>query len=283
MAAMPDRTRDKGDTDSLARALVLRHGWNTLAYQILNPGIAHWFLPSGEGVVGYVATGGAWVVAGAPICPPEQLAAAAAAFEAEAKRRGRWVCYFGAQDRLAESLAACGPLARLLVGAQPVWDPRGWAEIVQGKASLRAQLARARNKGVTVEIWPATAAACHPDVERCLAAWLATRGLPPMHFLVEPKTLAAPEGRQVFVARRGAGVMAYLVATPIPQRAGWLLEQVVRGPEAPNGTAELLIDAAMRALAADGATYITLGLSPLSAHGPTLAYHQGLLIRTLLA
>lgn len=36
------------------RDLVLRYGWNTLAYQILNPGIAHWFQPGGEGVVGYV-------------------------------------------------------------------------------------------------------------------------------------------------------------------------------------------------------------------------------------
>ena len=39
----------------------------------------------------------------------------------------------------------------------------------------------------------------------------------------------------------------------------------------------------MRTLAADGATYVTLGLSPLSAHGRTPAHDQGLLIRSLLA
>ena len=38
----------------------------------------------------------------------------------------------------------------------------------------------------------------------------------------------------------------------------------MRGRGAPNGSSELLVDAAMRALAADGAEYVTLGLAPLS-------------------
>lgn len=274
--------RPSPEQASLARALVLRYGWNSLAYQILNPGIDHWFFAGDAGVVGYVAAGGAWVAAGAPICPSALLAEAAAEFETAAAQQGRRVCYFGGQERLAEALAARGPVARLLVGAQPAWDPRGWPAIVAGKASLRAQLARARNKGVRVEPWPAFEAAAHPAVRRCLAEWLATRGLPPLHFLVEPDTLAAPEDRRVLVARRGPTVVAYLVATPIPQRKGWLLEQVVRGQAAPNGTAELLIDAAMRLLAAEGASYVTLGLAPLSrqARGPESP--RSLIVQTLL-
>ena len=48
-------------------------------------------------------------------------------------------------------------------------------------------------------------------------------------------------------------------------RAGWLVEQIVRSPGAPNGTTELLVDAAMRAAAVDQARYFTLGVAPLSA------------------
>ena len=40
----------------------------------------------------------------------------------------------------------------------------------------------------------------------------------------------------------------------------------MRGRGAPNGTSELLVDAAMRALALEGAEYVTLGLAPLSHH-----------------
>jgi phosphatidylglycerol lysyltransferase len=249
-----------------ARALVMRYGWNAMAYQILNPGMAHWFTPAGDGVVGYVATSSTWVVAGAPICAPERLAEVAKRFEAEATRQGRRVCYFGAQERLNEALSARAPAARLLLGAQPIWHPGGWVQIVSGKASLRAQLARPRNKGVTVELWPSVTATDHPELRSCLGEWLASRGLPPMRFLVEPNTLTTLDDRQVLVAQREGKVVAYLVATPIPQRNGWLLEQIVRRRAAPNGTAELLVDVAMRRLAAAGATYVTLGLSPLSGH-----------------
>jgi phosphatidylglycerol lysyltransferase len=52
----------------------------------------------------------------------------------------------------------------------------------------------------------------------------------------------------------------------VPARRGWLVEQIIRAHDAPNGTAELLLDAAMRALALEGARYVTLGLAPLSLH-----------------
>ena len=58
--------------------------------------------------------------------------------------------------------------------------------------------------------------------------------------------------------------MAFTVLSPVPARNGWLVEQIVRGKESPNGTAELLIDSAVHAIGDSGASYVTLGLSPLS-------------------
>jgi phosphatidylglycerol lysyltransferase len=85
-----------------------------------------------------------------------------------------------------------------------------------------------------------------------------------MHFLVETDILDRLLDRRVFVAECDGDAVAFLVASPVPARNGWLVEQIVRGRDAPNGSATLLLDAAMRALAADGAAYVTLGLSPLS-------------------
>ena len=89
------------------RALVLRHGWNATAYQLLNPGIAHWLSLDGEAVVGYQPCrrrlGGRvrmWVAAGEPVCAPERVEAAADAFEAAARAAGCGVCWFGADARL---------------------------------------------------------------------------------------------------------------------------------------------------------------------------------------
>jgi phosphatidylglycerol lysyltransferase len=249
-----------------ALALVLRYGWNATAYQILNPGIRHWFWLEGDAVVGYVRTWRMWVAAGAPVCAPDQLGAASTAFEATAAAHGARVCYFGADARLRAEQPG---YSEMLLGAQPVWDPAGWPAIIENKSSLRAQRNRARNKGAHVSEWSGEHAAASAALRRCLDEWLQTRGLPAMHFLVEPETLGRLMDRRVFVAEREGDAVAFLVASPIPARNGWLVEQLVRGVDAPNGTATLLIDAAMRALAADGATYVTLGLSPLSRRATT--------------
>jgi phosphatidylglycerol lysyltransferase len=249
---------------SRARELVLRFGWNATAYQILNPGIDLWFSSAGDGVVGFVRSGGMVVVGGAPVCALSRLAAVASEFHAHAHARGEKVCYFGAGRRLDDRYQADPEWSRVLLGAQPVWDPHHWPEALEKRRSLRAQFNRARNKGVTVAEWPATQAENDDRLRRVLAQWLETRRLPPLHFMVEPETLSHPGDRRVFVAEREGRVVAFTVLSPVPERNGWLVEQIVRGNSASNGTAELLLDTAMRAIAASGSTYATLGLSPLS-------------------
>jgi len=261
-----------------AQALVLRYGWNATAYQILNPGIRRWFWTEGEAVVGYMRSWRMWVAAGAPVCVSDDLAAACAAFEAEAARHGARVCYFGADSRLR---ATHPGTSEILLGAQPVWDPAEWPAILDRKASLRAQRNRAQNKGTRVVEWSTERAAASPALRRCLDEWLRTRGLPAMHFLVEPETFDRLMDRRVFVAERSGEAVAFLTASPIPARNGWLVEQLVRGFGAPNGTATLLIDAAMRAVAEGGADYVTLGLSPLSTRATT-ATENPLWLRGLL-
>lgn len=248
-----------------ARALILQHGWAATAYQILNPGIAHWFSADGDAVLGYARYHGVYVVAGNPVCAEWRLSAVVNEFERVARADGSHVCYFGAEGRLEQMLRADTTRAFIVLGAQPSWHPAHWAPVVDGHASLRAQLHRARNKGVVVSEWNAARARGRADLWRCLREWGATRGLPPMHFLVEPRTLDRLEDRRVFVAERpGHGVVGFLLASPVPGRRGWLAEQIIRGRGAVNGTNELLIDSAMRTFAGEGADYVTLGLSPLS-------------------
>ena len=247
-----------------ARRLVLRYGWNATAYQLLNPGMRLWFSAAGDAVVGYVHAHGYRVAGGVPVCATERLAATTAEFAEDAARAGRRVCWFAAQDRFLNKAVAAGPRSVLMIGAQPSWDARRWREIVSGKASLRAQFARAKNKGVRVEQWSSESAGEQEALRRCLRAWLHSRGLPPMHFLVEWNLLPRLYDRRLFVAEHHGDPVGYLIASPIPLRKGWLVEQTVRGPAAPNGTSELLLDSAIEALSREGASYVTLGLAPLS-------------------
>jgi phosphatidylglycerol lysyltransferase len=255
------------------RQLVLQHGWNATTYQLLNPGIRHWFSAEGDAVVGYVAWRNVWVVAGAPVCAVERLADVVESFERAAARHRKRVCYFGAAGRIKSLFDGNPEYSSVVLGAQPVWKPAEWAGVIESHASLRAQLNRARNKGVSVREWGGERTHQNPALCRILGEWLSTRGLPPLHFLVEPQTLSCLFDRRVFVAERQYGMgreavpVGFLVMSPIPKRNGWLTEQFVRGRGAPNGTVELLMDSAIRTLAAEGAAYVTMGLVPLSQYG----------------
>jgi phosphatidylglycerol lysyltransferase len=277
------RTQQVTDADwHAARALVMRHGWNAVAYQILNPGMRRWFSRAGDVVAGYAPFAGTWVVAGAPVCAPERLATAAAELEADAAARDARVLYFGAGDRLERVYAERADHSLVRLGAQPVWDPAAWSDIVRRKASLRAQLNRARNKGVRITELPASRARASETLRTVLREWLATRGLPPLSFLVVPDILDTLDDRRTFVAERDGRVVGFLVGTPVPARHGWLVEEWPRLRDAPNGTTHSLVDAAMRAFAADGSRYVTLGLAPLAEHGGGTSTDQPAWLRVML-
>jgi len=266
------------------RELVLRYGWNSTAYQILNPGIAHWLGGDEPAVVGLVRRRRVWLAAGAPVCAAESLERVVRRFEADAAACASRVCYFGAAARLESALHGAEDHATITIGAQPVWNPANWTGIIARHRSLRAQLNRARNKGVEIVPWPAERAGADCSLRRCLAEWLAARPLPPMRFLVEPDTLdGVLLDRLLFVALRDGRPVGFLLASPVPQRQGYLVEQVIRCSDAPNGTAELLIDAAMRHLAALRCGYATLGLVALAAHARREMADNPLWLRALLS
>jgi phosphatidylglycerol lysyltransferase len=274
MSAVTTPSAQNGAEYDRARELVLEYGWNSTAYQILNPGFELWFSKVHPAVVGYVRAGGRRVVGGAPVAADVDLRDVAEEFERDARAGGAGVVYFGAEERLEALYRGTKTHSAILLGAQPSWDPEDWAGIIATHSSLRAQLNRARNKGVSVSLWPSERAEHNPELKTLLQEWLGTRGLPPLHFLVEPETLGNLRDRRVFVATRGEVPVGFLVASPIPARRGWLTEQFVRGRGAPNGTAELMIDSAVRWAAEQRAEYVTLGLAPLSTRGGDLTSHS---------
>lgn len=266
----------------VVRDLVMRFGWNATAYQILNRGFEWWIRKNA--VVGFVRTKRLsgrpmWIAAGAPVCAVSDLEKTAIDFEACALREGARVCWFSADRRLWRLRQNASGFSTLVLGAQPVWDPHRWPEIVGSSRSIRQQRNRARNKQVAVEEWSASRArSLHPILKN----WLRRRGLPALSFLTESDILSEIGDRRLFVARRVTPV-AYLVLTPVPARNGWLVEQIVQHEEAPNGTATLLLDAAFHVAIAQDSSYLTLGLSPLSSRAPLSHPRPPAHVRFLLA
>jgi lysylphosphatidylglycerol synthetase-like protein (DUF2156 family) len=76
-----------------AHELVMTYGWNTTAYQILNPGLEYWYAPHEPAVVAYTRRKNVLLAAGAPVCAADALKAVSVAFEQFAANQGCGVCY----------------------------------------------------------------------------------------------------------------------------------------------------------------------------------------------
>jgi phosphatidylglycerol lysyltransferase len=88
-----------------------------------------------------------------------------------------------------------------------------------------------------------------------------------MGFLVQVDPLTLLEEHRIYLAEQGERLVGFLTAAPIFTRPGWLLQNLIRAPEAPNGTTELLVDHAMRDAAGqsgEDSPMVTLGLAPLA-------------------
>lgn len=249
-----------------ASDLISKYGRNSFSWQILNPGTSLWFSKDEKSVVGYVLKGKTRVTAGAPVTHPSNLKRAASEFEEDARKHGQSVCYFGAEGWLKDIFKNESTHRTLLLGAQPVWNPRYWQKTEFLKSRVREMTRRAAAKKVTVKETPPETVKNSQEHKECLEEWLRTRKLPILRFLINPDILENTSGRRFFSARKNEKLISFLSLARVPGRNGWLVEHIFRGKNDLKGTSELLMDFAVKTVAEEGAAHATLGLSPLSKH-----------------
>jgi phosphatidylglycerol lysyltransferase len=251
--------------------LLRRHGRHATSFQVLGPDFAYWFDQDASAAVAYAEVGRYRVVAGPPIAPLEERAAVAARFVGASRAARRRVLFFSVGQDFVDELRAAPPqggLDVLPIGVQAEFDPADYGLAGRERRSMRAQVNRARNHGVrvrrvSVEQLEAQTS-LRAQVETVLARWLAARRMGVMRFLVDVHPFVAAPERRFYLAERQGHAVGFLAAAPVYARGGWFLEDVIRAPDAPNGTNEALIHAALDEGREDGALYATLGLAPLA-------------------
>jgi phosphatidylglycerol lysyltransferase len=217
-----------------------------------------------DAYVAYADTGAAWVAVGPPIGPPDALAAVASRFVERARGQGRRACFFSVDMSFCDEVG----LHALGLGEEPRWDVPAFAESVRAHRGLHEQIRRSRAKGVVARTLKpeelAEGQSTRVAVEGLIAQWLASRRLAPMGFLVAVEPFTFPEERLYVVGERGGRLVSFLAAVPIYATRSFFIEDLLRTREAPNGTAELMLEHAFRVLASRGIEMVTLGLAPLS-------------------
>src|SRR5581483_7035041 len=180
-------------------------------------------------------------------------------------------------ERFARMVATDG-FAAVKVGAAPYFDLQNWNPRGDAAKKLRAGINQASRAGVRVEAISGEAddQLKKETAELCLRWLESRRSGTTFGWLVALDPLLHADYKRYFAAHVDGKLVGFLAASPIPARKGWYLEDVINEPDAPQGTATLLVAEALKAFKQEGAALATLGTSPLANDGANdlLAQHR---------
>jgi phosphatidylglycerol lysyltransferase len=255
-------------TGELLRLQTL-YGYNPHSLVSIAPGALLWSTPDIDGAIIYGEFGRVWLAAGDPLAPLEDMAELARQFASFAKRKNRVVAFVPSSTAFAR-LAVPNDFTAVKVGASPYFDLQTWNPRGDSAKKIRAGVNQARRAGVAVEAVPeAIDEFLKKETAQLCMHWLgARRSATTFGWLIALDPFLHAEYKKYFAARVNGRLVGFLAASPIPARKGWYLEDVLREPDAPQGTATLLVVEALASLKAEGAALATLGTSPLTTDGP---------------
>lgn len=261
-ASLPD------NPDLLAQNQVLlkyqaSYGYNPHSLVSILPEARVWVDPAKRGAVCYLPIGNTWLATD-PFVPEEHLLEVTQQFLKAAQAAKCLVGFVPATSRLAKIAPELG-LDAMPIGVSPYFDLKTWAPRGDKAKKVRAGINQARRAGLTVEAISGKALSAYEVKELC-DSWINTRRSIGFGWLFSLEPLRFSEHKRFFTARNSEGkMMGLLAASPIPARNGWYLEDILRHPDAPAGTSDLLIVDGLKDLALLGSSMATLGTIP-AAH-----------------
>ncbi|HXI24012.1 MAG TPA: DUF2156 domain-containing protein [Pyrinomonadaceae bacterium] len=253
-------------TGELLRLQTL-YGYNPHSLVSIAPGAQRWSTPDIDGAIIYGEFGRVWLAAGDPLASHDEMAELARQFATFAKRKGRVVAFVPTTAEFANQVAP-HQFKAVKVGAAPYFDLKVWNPRGDCAKKLRAGVNQARRAGVEIQYFDDVEQRLRKETAELCLRWLGTRrAATTFGWLIALDPFLHSEYKKYFAARIEGRLVGFVAASPIPTRKGWYLEDVISAPDAPQGTATLLVVEALSELRAQGASVATLGTSPLASDG----------------
>lgn len=258
-------------TPADARSVLARHTDHTSAFLALNEGTLHFRVPSVDGFIAYRESRGFLIQFGGVWAAPDQRARLLAAFLDHARhRRRRVVALQLCAGDLGDYLSAGFTVNQL--GTSYGRSLEGLTLSGKSFVKLRNKLSRARRAGVVVaERSPREGRHVTADLAHIDGAWLRGkgRGVAPLTFLVGQLGTSLDQHRRLFTATLDGEPIAYQTFSPVyGPHAGFLHDLSRRLPDAPPGTAELVIHTALETFRSEQVGHLHFGLSPFCGLAP---------------
>jgi phosphatidylglycerol lysyltransferase len=240
-----------------------RYGLNSFSSCLLYDDVFQYHCQSVDGFVGYQESRWILVATGEPVCDGRDYLRAAQEFVRFAAAQGKTAAFVAVGQEFVDVVRAERPTT-LLLGDDWIFPVRTYAPRGEHAKKVRsASNQLLRHGGIVREYRPSAGRNVGLELQICqmVDRWLATRSWFTMHLLTLNLFGLADLKRYFYVEYEGRPV-AILSCLPIFARHGYLFEDLIRDPDAPNGCSELMVLEAIRRFRAEGTQMATFGLSP---------------------
>jgi phosphatidylglycerol lysyltransferase len=246
-----------------ALARLRRYGANSFSSCLLYEDISQYRCQTTDGFIGYLDSKWILVAMGEPVCDTRDYLKAVEEFTRFAAAHRKSVAFITVGQAFLDAVAGLAPTT-LRLGEDWIFPVASYAPRGDHAKKVRsASNQLAKRGGVVREYRPAVGR--NPELEgeisQMVDRWLATRSRFQMHFLSLDLCKFADLKRYFYVEYEGRPV-AILSCLPIFGRRGYLFEDFIRDPDAPNGCGELMVLEAIRRFRSDSTAMATFGLSP---------------------
>jgi phosphatidylglycerol lysyltransferase len=245
---------------------IRRYGASSNSYVLLEGAKSYFTSPGVDGFLAYQVSAGVALIAGDPVCAPQQARRLIHDFTSAMRKP------VGAYQVSPLMLAAFREegFADVQIGKEAIFDLERFT-LAGGKMELvRAATNKARRDGVVVsEHHPFAEGAetVNEELREISGEWLKGKGNHELGFMLGSLCLDHPSAKRYFIARskQGTGrIEGFIVCEPIYGRSGYYLDVTRRRLDAVRGTMELLSAEILRLLREEGYQMASMGLAPLA-------------------
>jgi phosphatidylglycerol lysyltransferase len=253
---------DRAKLDSWVR----RYGTSSNSYVLLEGPKSYFTSPGVDGFLAYQLSGGIALMAGDPVCAPEQARQLIRDFTVAMMRP---VGAYQVSPQMLEAFRQEG-FDDVQIGKEAVFDLNRFTLAGGDMELVRAATNKARREGVVVsEHHPFArgAEAINDELKEISNEWLKGKGNQELGFVLGTLGLEQRSAKRYYIARSKNGhgrIEGFVVCEPIYGRNGYYLDVTRRRTDAVRGTMELLTAEILRRLREEGYAMVSMGLAPLA-------------------
>ncbi len=244
------------------------YGYNAHSLVSISASAEMWFDPETQCGLTYFERGKMRLVSGEMIGREALIPIAVKRFIEQSAHQNKLVCFLPTTEKFAKAIAPIG-FEAVKIAAAPYFNLQNWNPRGNKAKKMRVGCNQARNAGLKVTEIRGIDPTFKKEVGELSQHWLKSRRAEiKFGWLFDLNPFQFSDCKRFFAARDCDNkLVGILAASPIPARDGWYLEDVLRYPDSPKGTTDLLIFETLKLLAADGAKIATLGTVPLAMDG----------------